>query len=53
MNPQNLRPSDEPVLVGDNSKPRKLGWETQINIKKTWPIYWTTGGLLSDGQDLN
>ena len=30
-----MRPSDEPVLVGDNSKLRQLGWAPQIPIEKT------------------
>lgn len=32
---QKLRPLDEPILVGDNSKLGKLGWKPQILIDET------------------
>lgn len=35
LDPDLMRPSDEPVLVGDNSKLRQLGWEPQIPIERT------------------
>lgn len=30
-----MRPSDVPVLIGDNTKIRKLGWEPQISYEET------------------
>jgi GDP-4-dehydro-6-deoxy-D-mannose reductase len=30
-----LRPSDDPIFVGDNTKLRKLGWKPVISLKKT------------------
>lgn len=35
QDPQALRPVDEPVIIGDNSKLRALGWEPQIPFEKT------------------
>ncbi len=33
--PNRMRPSDEPILIGDSSKLSELGWEPQISIEKT------------------
>ena len=33
--PDRMRPSDEPILIGDSSRLRSLGWEPQISIEKT------------------
>ena len=33
--PARSRPSDEPVMVGDNSKLRALGWEPRILLKQS------------------
>lgn len=33
--PERLRPIDDPLFLGDNSKMRKLGWETTIPIEQT------------------
>jgi len=33
--PSRMRPSDEPILIGDSSRLRSLGWEPQISIEKT------------------
>jgi GDP-4-dehydro-6-deoxy-D-mannose reductase len=33
--PQRLRPLDVPIIVGDNSKLRRLGWEPEITIDCT------------------
>jgi GDP-4-dehydro-6-deoxy-D-mannose reductase len=33
--PQLLRPSDEPLLLGDNSKLKALGWSPDFSIKET------------------
>ncbi len=33
--PQRLRPLDEPILVGDNSKVRRLGWAPCIPLRDT------------------
>jgi GDP-4-dehydro-6-deoxy-D-mannose reductase len=33
--PDKLRPRDDPIYVGDNSKLRALGWEPQIPFKQT------------------
>jgi len=30
-----MRPSDDPIYIGDNSKLRSLGWESKIPLKKT------------------
>jgi GDP-4-dehydro-6-deoxy-D-mannose reductase len=30
-----MRPSDEPLLVGDNSKIKKLGWKQRYTLKQT------------------
>lgn len=35
VDPDLLRPVDEPVIVGDNSKIRALGWKPEIPIRKT------------------
>ncbi len=32
---QRMRPSDEPLIVGDNSRLRALGWEPQIPFERT------------------
>lgn len=32
---QFLRPSDEPLLLGDNSRLRRLGWSRQYSIRET------------------
>lgn len=32
---QKMRPADDPVYIGDNSKLRALGWEPQIPFEKT------------------
>jgi GDP-4-dehydro-6-deoxy-D-mannose reductase len=34
QDPQALRPVDEPVIIGDNSKLCALGWEPQIPLKR-------------------
>ena len=33
--PEKMRPYDDPIYVGDNSKLRSLGWELQIPMEKT------------------
>ncbi len=33
--PRKLRPSDTPVLIGDNMKLRRLGWQPKIRLEKT------------------
>ncbi len=33
--PEKLRPIDDPLFIGDNSKIRKLGWKTQVPIEQT------------------
>ena len=33
--PKLMRPSDEPLLLGDNSKLKKLGWKPQYTMKET------------------
>ncbi|MFC1925254.1 GDP-mannose 4,6-dehydratase, partial [Chloroflexota bacterium] len=40
--PRRLRPFDDPILIGDNSRLRSLGWEPEIPIEKTLKdmIYW-------------
>jgi GDP-4-dehydro-6-deoxy-D-mannose reductase len=35
QDPKRLRPSDDPILVGDNKKLCSLGWEIKIPIEKT------------------
>ncbi len=35
QSPEKMRPSDSPVLVGDNSKLRNLGWTPRIPVEKT------------------
>ena len=43
--PQRLRPLDVPVVVGDNTRLRRLGWEPAIAIKQTLADildYWRT-----------
>lgn len=36
VDPKKLRPSDEPIIAGDNSKIRKVcGWKPEIPIEKT------------------
>ena len=30
-----MRPSDEPLLLGDNSKLRALGWEQKYTMRQT------------------
>ncbi len=32
---EKLRPYDDPIYIGDNSKLRALGWESKISIEKT------------------
>jgi GDP-4-dehydro-6-deoxy-D-mannose reductase len=46
--PDRMRPSDEPILIGDISRLRSLGWEPQISIDKTLADildYWRTKRL--------
>ena len=33
--PALMRPSDEPLLLGDNSKIRALGWQQQYSLRAT------------------
>lgn len=43
--PERLRPLDVPVVVGDNSRLRRLGWEPEIAIEQTLAEildYWRT-----------
>lgn len=43
VDPELLRPADEPLIVGDNSKIRALGWEPDIPLQKTLEdtlAYW-------------
>ena len=35
VNPDKMRPYDDPIYIGDNSKLRSLGWELQIPMEKT------------------
>jgi GDP-4-dehydro-6-deoxy-D-mannose reductase len=35
MDPSRIRPSDVPLLVGDSTKIRSLGWQPQIPFEKT------------------
>ncbi|MGA2670093.1 MAG: GDP-mannose 4,6-dehydratase [Dehalococcoidia bacterium] len=33
--PEKMRPFDDPIYVGDNTKLHSLGWEPQIPLEKT------------------
>jgi GDP-4-dehydro-6-deoxy-D-mannose reductase len=33
--PWKMRPYDDPIYIGDNSKLRRLGWEPKIPMEKT------------------
>lgn len=33
--PAKLRPSDDPIFIGDNTKLRKLGWNPEMPLEKT------------------
>lgn len=33
--PEKMRPLDDPVFIGDNSKLRALGWEAKVPVEKT------------------
>ncbi len=35
MDPERLRPIDDPLFVGDNAKMKKLGWSPKIPIEQT------------------
>jgi GDP-4-dehydro-6-deoxy-D-mannose reductase len=35
QDPALLRPSDEPLLLGDNSKLKRLGWERRFSMRQT------------------
>ena len=35
QDPNLLRPSDEPLLLGDNSRLRALGWERRFSFRET------------------
>ena len=35
QDPALLRPSDEPLLLGDNSRLRALGWERHYTFRET------------------
>lgn len=35
VSPEKMRPYDDPIYVGDNTKLRRLGWEPQIPLEKT------------------
>ena len=35
VDPNKIRPSDDPVFIGDNSKLRKLGWKPKIPLEET------------------
>jgi len=35
QSPEKMRPSDDNILIGDNSKLRRLGWKPQIPIERT------------------
>ncbi|MGI0060587.1 MAG: GDP-mannose 4,6-dehydratase [Nitrosotalea sp.] len=35
QDPNRMRPSDDPMLVGNNAKLKKLGWKDEIPIEKT------------------
>lgn len=35
VSPEKLRPYDDPIYVGDNSKLRSIGWEPQLTLEKT------------------
>jgi len=41
--PEKLRPFDDPVLVGDNTKLRALGWQTTVSLNRSLDriiTYW-------------
>jgi len=43
--PHRVRPSDEPVVVGDNSRLRALGWEPKFPLPETLATildFWRT-----------
>jgi len=45
QDPQRVRPSDEPVVVGDNARLRALGWEPRIPLPETLATildFWRT-----------
>jgi GDP-4-dehydro-6-deoxy-D-mannose reductase len=49
--PQRMRPSDEPVVVGDNSKLCALGWKPQIPLEETLAgilNFWRTCAVAAD-----
>lgn len=35
ITPEKMRPFDDPIYVGDNTRLRSLGWEPQIPVEKT------------------
>jgi len=35
QDPQKMRPSDDPIYIGDNSKLSRLGWKPQCSIDET------------------
>jgi GDP-4-dehydro-6-deoxy-D-mannose reductase len=35
QSPEKMRPSDDNILIGDNSKLCRLGWKPQIPIERT------------------
>lgn len=44
--PEKVRPFDDPIIVGDNTKLRSLGWEPQVPLEKTLTDmldYWRRG----------
>lgn len=46
QDPERLRPSDDPVLVGDNSKLRALGWRSTISLDQSLAeiiTHWRAG----------
>ena len=48
QSPEKMRPSDDSILVGDNSKLCKLGWKPQIPIETTLSDildYWRKGAV--------
>ena len=47
-----LRPSDVPLLQGDNSLfTGDTGWKPEIPMEKTWPIFSNSGGPARAGAD--
>jgi GDP-4-dehydro-6-deoxy-D-mannose reductase len=45
--PSRMRPADDPVLIGDNSRLRALGWEPRIPLRQTLESlldYWRQEG---------